>query len=351
MTNQSRRSILKLGGASIASAITTSVAGCTSVSNVLPGSSSAPKTVPEDVDIIAHGDIEATLNDDAVTKFVNRYLEIASENEYYEGPEDKEEALEEFEDEADLDMTKAKTATAFGKYPPEDGGDYDPYSAVRFKANWEEDDVVDALEEGYYEFDDTTHEDKTLYEPDQEYQTVWMGVLGSNEFVLGTEPAVKETIEVSVGETDSVDDDFANAYDESENEPFRFASKVPEDRLPSESVEVGEESVNPQQYATINYVVGSTYHDGDSVGARLKLLADDEGDAEDVKQALEGAISAAKAEIEDEETKDALDSLTVSQDGSVVVIEASKTVDEALELVDLVARRIFGLEAQSISKE
>ena len=353
MTNRSRRQLMKVSGAALASALTTSIAGCTTVSDSLPsiGSPSDMEKIPEDVDVVARGDVEATLEDDAVTTFVNRYLEIISQDEYYEGPEDKEDVLDEFEDETDLELQAADTAMGFSKYPPEDQRDYDPYIGLWLETDWSEDDVVDSLEDQGLEFDETTHEDETLYEPDQEYQTLYMGSLGSGEYVLGTEDAVEEAIEVYVDETDSVDDDFADAFDETADEPFRFVGTVPEGRLPSDSVDVGGDSVNPQDYATVNYVAGTAYHDGDDVGVTVKLLTESESDATDVKQGIEGAISATKAEVEDEDAEDALDSLEVSRDGAIVVVEAAKTVEEATELLEKVARRMVGVESQLIPQE
>ena len=69
MTNRSRRQLMKVSGAALASALTTSIAGCTTVSDSLPsiGSPSDMEKIPEDVDVVARGDVEATLEDDAGT--------------------------------------------------------------------------------------------------------------------------------------------------------------------------------------------------------------------------------------------------------------------------------------------
>lgn len=193
--------------------------------------------VPTEVSAVARGDVTKTLNDGAVTKFVNAYLGMLSERENYTGPTDKAALLDRFTQEAGIELDGASTAVGYLKYPQEgmatpDGG---PYAALWFEADWSEGDVVDALESGNLAFSEGSYGGQPLYEPDQEYQTQWLGITGEGTYVVGTEAAAKETIDVANGDAESFEGDLKEAYSDTRSAPFRFATSVPEGQIPEGS--------------------------------------------------------------------------------------------------------------------
>lgn len=337
---QTRRGVLQLCGGSIATVTTAGLAGC---SGPLDGGSSGGdgglSMVPSDAAVVARGDVTRTLQDSAVDRFVDAALEPLADAETYDGPTTKGEALDVFTEETGLNLDQAELAVGFGKYESADTGGY---SGLWFRADWSSEAVVEALTTEYRNYTEGDYNGSTVYEPDHDYGGSWLGIPASNAYVLGTETAVKETIDVADGEMDSVGGTLVDAYSSVRDAPFKFVSTVPSDSLPQRPFQIGDSSVDPQRFADVEHVAGATYHEDDVVGITLTLFAGDGDDAATIRDALEGAIAGAKGSVADETINDALEEITVERDGTKVTADVSGSVDRAVTLIETLANLLLG---------
>jgi hypothetical protein len=331
----SRRRFLKLGSAS-AVALTTSVAGCSAVQKAIFGGNGDLRMVPDGVSFAGRVDVADALDDAATTQVVDAVLGVAAERESYEGPANESAARERVRSTYGLDPENADTAVSFGTYPSAERDER--YDAVWFDAEWSEEGVREAVERSDVDLTAGTYGDKTVYEPTDDARDVRLGVLDTGTYVIGTESAVTDAIDVATGESDPVGDEFTGAYDAVRSAPVRFVSTVPADRLPSTTFETGGSTIDPQRLVPVDHVAGVTYQEDSSVALTLKLMTGSASDATDVQQALSGAISALETELSEGPLRSALDSLSVTSDGSTVVVEGTQSVEQATELVAAVAR-------------
>lgn len=329
----SRRRVLRLSGGVIA----TGLAGC--LGGTDSGADGGLSVVPAGVSAVARGDVTTTLQDSAVTRLVNAGLSPLAAAEGYRGPTSKAEILETFTGETGLDLAAAERAVGYLKYDTEPS---EGYLGFWFEADWTTEDVVDALSTDAMRFEEETYEGRPVYAPTEDFGTLWLGVPDSNAYVAGTESAVKETVDVATGAGEAVGGDLIGAYDSVRSAPFNFATTVPSGLLPQRPYQVGGSTIDPQRFVSVEHVAGATYHEGETVGIVLVLLTGGDSDAETVREALVGVVSAAQGAVRDETIAGALDEITVEQDGSRVRAEVSGSVDRAADLVETLAGLLLG---------
>lgn len=339
--SQSRRQFLRLSGASAAAVCT---AGCSSLSGLL-GSNSTPNggasgssqlsMVPQGVSAVARGDVTATLNDAAVTQFVNSSLSTLEQRESYTGPTTKNALLNEVSSQIGLDITKANTAVGFTKYATQNSSSQQPYLGLWLDASWTEQSFVDAFEQSGYRLQQQTYNGKTVYKPTKDYQTLWLGIVSQTAYVIGTEPAIKDTLDVSTGGMPSLGNGLSTAYSRVRSAPFRFATDVPDKVLPEETVQFGGTTINPQRFTGITHAAGATYHQENTAGIMVKLLTEGQNEAETVREALVGAIAAVESTTNNAQLRKAIGEVTVKQNGSTVVAQVAGSVDRATSIIKL----------------
>lgn len=339
MTDQtrSRRSFLRASAGLASVAAIGSTAGCLD-SVPFVGGGGQVNAVPEDANGIMYANLDAIRDDDGVKQVANAYYSAMAEYEYYDGPEDFEEALEDFEDNTDLDPSEAHTVVSFAGY----GGEYglldNEYSAVIVTADWSADDVTDSIAGGNdnVEFEEDTREGKTIYEPSEDYYS-YVGVLNDGRYVVGQEDAVEDTIDAVTGNDDGLEKEVKNAYSNTRSAPIRYASIMPDpgeyDSVP-ESYGRGENEVDLGVLEDVDSVSGSVYRNGDTRGFAATLAADDSDTASNLADIIDGAIAVYRDNAYDETAKDLADDLDVSQNGSSVTISFEKTISELTDLIE-----------------
>ncbi|MFB6072566.1 MAG: hypothetical protein ABEJ88_06320 [Halobacterium sp.] len=222
--------------------------------------------VPAGVSYVGRGDVSRTLNDAAVTQFTNAILGRFADNEYYSGPTSKTGLLNTFSNATGLEASGASTVVGFGKYGGGSTATSGPYYGFYIEAEWSTDAVVSALESGNFAFTESEYSGQTLYEAGRQYQQLWLGVTNEGSYVLVTEAAVKDTLDVAAGNADSVGSDMRSAFGAIRDAPFKFAAGVPASRLPSQEIDIGGSTIDPQRFASVSYVAGATYHEGNTAG-------------------------------------------------------------------------------------
>jgi len=337
MSNElTRRDLLRTGAGVSAVAALGGLAGCSALTGDGGGSESGVRGLPADAGAAAVIDAEAVRTDDATAALVNAFLDVQAEREYYDGPENYEAVLEEFENETGLDPEGASTLTPFFGW----GGEYSPvdseFAAARFEADWPTEDVVASLEENGGSYSDESYADGTLYEPDEDYRS-YLGVLGDGRYVVGTEAAVTDTLDVEAGEEDAISETLQSAYAETRTAPVRFVSGVPEDEVPESAGGQFDTSV----FRNVESVAGSVYADGDTRGIETTLAAGSESDAEDIADIIDGGLTVVEQEAP-EAVATELDAVAVTRDGTSVTVAYEATVDELTALVEETVGRSGG---------
>ena len=335
-TDSSRRSFLQAAGGLAAVAAAGSTAGCLDAVPFIGGGGQLA-AVPEDSSAIMYANVDTVREDEGVQTVTNAYLSARSESEWYDGPEDYEEALDEFEDDADLDPEGLHELVAFAEY----GGDYglvnNDYTAAIMEADWEIDDVIDSLEESNgVEYDEDEHSGQPFYEPEEDYAS-FAGVLSDDRIVVGQEDAVEDAIDADQGEDDGIDDELSGAYSDTRSAAVQYASVMPDpgeyDNVP-ETYGYGEEEVDLGVLEDVTTVAGSVYAEGDTRGIAVTMAADDEDAASDLADVTEGVLAYAEENTYNETAVDLIGDVEVSEDGTDVTVSFEKSVGELEDLID-----------------
>ena len=327
MTGPSRRDVLR-ASAGVGLAALTASAGCTEQLDGLTGGGGVgTDSAPASSQGVFTADVQGLLGDENTARLANAYLDVVSQNEYYDGPESYEAVLDEAEAQATLPPSELESVLGFGEFGSLGFGG-EAYAGVVFEAGWSESEVVDALEENGSTYTEGEYSGTTTYTNDSEYTDATLGILGDGRYVLGTTDAVEDAIDVVGGDGDSIGSALSGAYDATRDGYVRYGTELPDDSIPR-AIPAGDERVELDAYQRVTHSGGALYSNGDTVGIEVVFVAVDEQAAEAVVEQTEALVTVAKSlESTTEEVEAALDRLTVSQDGANVSITYETTVDE-----------------------
>ncbi|WP_136717527.1 twin-arginine translocation signal domain-containing protein [Halorientalis salina] len=330
----SRRDVLRTGAALSGLATLGSLAGCAGLLNSEnPGTGEDLTGVPESADAAAHADAAAVIDDDGTRSVVDAMLGVQAEKSWYSGPEDFEGMLSDFEAETGLDPDGVETVTPFFAWRSDSsyGSASREFYGMLFEADWDEDAVVDSLEDSYYDFEETDHADRPVYEPEYEHGN-WIGVVADGEYVIGSEDAVKDAIDVEHGDEDAMDENLRTAYADARSGPVAFVGTVPTDQLPDTSGPDDEFDLTTLD--DVETVAGAVYENGDNRGVETTFAAEDEDTAEDLASLLDGLFAFASDQAGDGALGSELDAVEVGQDGTDVVVSYEAAVAELVDVVE-----------------
>jgi hypothetical protein len=319
-------------------------AGCT---GVLGGDTGAGDdgakldSVPERADAIAYIDVDGMLEADQHRTLANTVFEsLANASESYDGPENVEGGLTEAQNTSGVDITEVDAVTSFSA-----SSESGEYSGAIVETSLSESAFVSATAENRpYNFTESAYNGQTLYEPTEvpRFETpTYIGVLGDGVYVTGTEDAVKDAIDTSVGDADPLGGDVLAAYEETADGFIRFASAVPQEELPTEAANRSV-PVDTRVFETVTMVSGSHTAEGESVGLTVHLQTESGADASDVRDATDGAVSLASAYVSDEQAQEQLRNIEVTKDGSMVTIDYTAEVPALQELIRTYIQQFAG---------
>jgi hypothetical protein len=304
------------------------------------GSSSALASVPDGVTLALTVDAEAVRNDDATKTLVNAWFEGRTEGTSRDDrPENYDDLLARFEDDFGLDPTAVSSLTPFFN-----GGSFYGFGAsggaAVVAADWSAEDITDSLSDSMgNSYEEDEHYGQPIYHPETDRYfgaAIWLGVLGDGEYVIGSEGAVRETIEVHLGEVESLDGRMQEAYGATRDAPVRFVLDLPLGLIPDE-IERDDTTVQLEPLNEVATVAGSVYRDGNTRGVEVTMAADDTDTAENLVDTVEGYIAFAEEGTEREALVEALNEVAVSRDGSDVVLRYESTVDDLADTVQAFA--------------
>lgn len=336
---------MRLGGA-LAGVLAVGTAGCIdTVQDVAGlGGGAALGTVPEDAESVFYIDVAGALSDETVESVVNSYFEAyaAQRRQYgsYDGPENLEDALSDFEDETDLDPESLKDVTGFYEYSGQS-----PSSetfGVIVNAEWSADDVQDAIEEAQHDGDveEDEYNGKTVFISENEYgPDSWVGVLDATTFAVGTETSVEAIIDVSVGDEDALGGDLKSAYNGLPSGYATYTTEVPNTSA-FDDMDQRREDVDVSTLKEVDYTGGSLYVDSETVGLEWQLIAGDSDEATEILETLEDGRDEMVAELEASDSDEAdtaieeLESIALDQDGNTVTVTYETTADDIEDFID-----------------
>lgn len=293
--------------------------------------------VPADVDAVIYvdGDI---VTDDATKTAMNTMLQQSPSSEV----DSYDDLLAQAENESDLDLKKFNEMIAFSKAPngSTTGVATSPstdYTGAIIYSEWSEDAFVNTTTtDAMVEYTETEYNGHTLHKPASQPEfgsADWIGVLDDGTFVVGTEQAVKDTIDVTEGNHDTFSGTLRSEYDSLNDGYVKFAVDVPQDQLSEDDFANPGSQLNTNVYANTDMVTGVYFTESESVTLRTHLIATDESAASDIKDVTDGGISLARGSLTNETVKNTLDAITVEQDGSKVTVEYEASVDRITALI------------------
>jgi len=337
MVTLQRRELLRSTAGLASVAAVGSTAGCLDSVPFVGGASGALDAIPEDADALMYANIDIIREDEGVETLTNTYLDKRSESDYYEGPEDFDAVLDEFEDESETDPTELHEITVFSEFGGEDYETFEQYGGAIIDADLTAENIKDSLENAdNIDFEEAEHSGSVVYEPEEE-GGLWVGALPSDEIIVGTEDAVHDAIDVKNGDEDALQGELKDAYTSTRDAPFRFATNMPDpDESGSipENSESGDDSIDFSPLEDINTIGGSVYRDGDTRGMEVTMNAEDESAAEDVAEMLNDVRDEIESETENEDAEAILGDVTIEQNGSSVTTSLEKTISELEELIE-----------------
>ncbi|WP_136688010.1 hypothetical protein [Halorhabdus amylolytica] len=279
------------------------------------GGSASLDAVPEDVDIVMYAD-GGIVDDDTTKTMVNGVLEMSSQDPSYSGPSNYDELLSEANSETALDVDAFDSATMFATYP-EGSAATAEYAGAVIESDWTEDDLVNSIEETGGSVQEQTYAGTTVYVQTSEFGTdTWLAPLGDGTFVVGTEVAVTDAIDVENGDANALSGDLRSSFTDLRDGYVKFAATLPEDA----SGQAGSIPQGGRLAQNVRAASGVYYTSGEDVGMEVHLTGTDQSSAESVKESIDGLLSFAAVGAQDSPTADLIDAMEVSQDGQQVTI-------------------------------
>ncbi|MDS0282121.1 hypothetical protein [Haloarcula onubensis] len=296
--------------------------------------------VPATADAVVDANVDALRRDDGMRTLTTAALQQRAQyqsGEAADGPRTADALLADVETEFDADPAKVHRAVAFGDVGSAGDELFDGYAGVVLGAELS----AEAVKSGIENIDDVAfdelHESGTVvYEPDTA-DGPWVGALGSNRVVVGTEAAVYDVVDVTNGETAAVGGPVGDAYADTRDGRLRFAGRLPDpsdDGAVPRSVGDAGQSIDLSPLGSVTTLAGAVYRDGDVRGLSATLSAADAAAARDVARVVRKLRERAEAELRDDAVADLVGGVAVERDGATVSTSVERTVGELQSLVD-----------------
>jgi hypothetical protein len=281
--------------------------------------------VPAGSDTVTYVNVDQARSDRAIRKVLDTALEVSPG-----GADSTDEALAEFENETGLDPADLHHATGFSRYEDATGEGASDYSATIVRTDWTESAVVEATEDENVTLSERAFMGHTVYEPTGGVDVAdsWLAVLDDGTYVLGTENATKDVVAVSEGEMDPVEGEVRSSFESTRAGYLMFATRVPEQRLPSDL-----DDVDAGKYGDVKLLTGAYYAKRNALGVEMTMHASNEEAADDIQDETLGALKLFRAGLQNEKLQSALRDVTIEQQGTDVVVTYEDSADSIQEVV------------------
>lgn len=289
---------------------------------------SAVDQVPDGVDTVMR--VDAAIADDETTRqLANAGAEQVAAGG---GPDNTSEAMAEFENETGLDPDGVDEIVVYGKQSSGMSMGGADYTGIVVHADWNNDDVVAALRnDSDGEYEEVTYKDQRVLRPAEDTfgTDEWFAVLGDGQYVLGTETAVKDAVDVTAGDAQAFDGRLRSAYDDSRDGLVKAAVLVPEQQVPSS----GAMGMDVSKYRKVDAVSAVYYTESNAAGVEMRMFANSTEGARDVADVTDGALSIAGGTVENETVKETVRSVEVTREDATVVVSYEESIDTLSDLL------------------
>lgn len=273
------------------------------------------ESVPEDVDYVGYLEPDTMHEDEERAESTRRGLRFQSAVQFYDGPDFP--ASFAVQAEGDLDPEAVAWVTYFGR---SNGSDYD---ARVVQSNWSTDDLLTAVEDRHdVELEEGEYRGLTLYTGDGRA----VAVLSGDTHVVGNETAVRDAVDVAVGETEPFDGELREQFEATDDGYVRFAYRFRPSNVPDYPF-VGEDVRNLQ------YVSGAYSLNGSDMGVRTTLTAEDDQSARSIRSILNAGITFYRVETENATLSEELDRIELEQSDRRLVISYESSPERFRVLV------------------
>lgn len=302
-------------------------------------STTALDVVPQTSDALVYADTDTLRRDDGLRTLTTAALQQHAQYTAGEDagrPRDVDELLSDLEADFERDPETVHRATIFGDVGSEEL--FSGYAGVVFAAELRAEDVKSGIKNmDDVEFTELRASGTVVYEPDAE-DGPWVGALGPDRVVVGTEAAVADVVDVANGETSAIGEPVRGAYEDSREAPVRFASRLPDptdnEGVPARLDRSGRGSVDLTPLDHTTTLAGAVYRDGDVRGLETTLDAADDAAASDVASVVRELREYTQSKLRDDAVADIVGDITVERDGATVTTSVSRTVSELASLVE-----------------
>ncbi|WP_424019625.1 hypothetical protein ACOZ4N_09180 [Halorientalis pallida] len=322
---------------------------------VLDGGDEMIDRVPGEADTVVYVD-PGVVSDPTTKRMINATLEPFAAQESYEGPADYGELMAEYDNETgenELALSKLNSVMVYGSTARNESGD--EYYGVIVDSEWENSNFVETVRNDS-NLSETSYEGYTVYvnESGADGQAELLGVLGEGLYVMGTEAAVEDAIDVDRGASDPISGDLRRTYRNTRDGYIQFAtsleaSDINDSTLPGNAGGYSREQVR-DIFEDTHTVAGSYYTDGDTIGFETRFGTNGEGTASDLTNLIDAGVVRAKNNATNESVVSFYDSVSVNQDGADAVMRIevdSDTVAEAIQSIVEPFARLLGSFGQS----
>ncbi|WP_262179887.1 hypothetical protein [Haloarcula laminariae] len=323
------------------------LASATAIGTVAGRHNPAPSTAPPDVvpttaDGLIDANIDLLRQDDGLrtltTAALQQRTQYASAEVTAESPRDVDALLADVKAEFDTDPEKVHRATAFGDVGADGSELFDGYAGVVLNAELSAEDIKSGIANlDNVAFTELDASGTVVYEPESA-DGPWVGGLGSDRVVVGTEAAVYDAVDVRNGEAAAASERLEGAFADTRDGPVRFAGRLPDpsdnDAVPA-SVDVGGgRSIDLTPLDHVSTLGGAVYRDGDVRGLETTLDASDIAAASDVTSLVSRLRDRLESKLQDATVADIVGDVAVERDGATVTASVERTTEELRSLVE-----------------
>lgn len=325
------------------------LAGCVDALDSDDGAGDDLEYVPEEANMLIGVDMQMA-TDSEFQQYIDGvndvFMDEFGEPMFDEGPED---FIDTFEEESGLDYAQAGSALVFGDMEEDPAAEDEV--AVIIESGWDADEFVDAAADTEpYDYELTEYAgEEVLYVPDDTStfgEQAYIGVLPGNLIVVGDEQMVTASLDIAYDGASSLSGPVVDLYGSMDDSGMVMTMDaedvIDEDDLPDEIPDEDEDLLppefDPQQFGEMEAIGAAFYAGGNAFHLDTAFEFSTEGDAGEIADVIDGALSLWAGEIEaetgDEELADQLRDIEVTQDGTTVTTGYSINVDELVDITE-----------------
>lgn len=193
-------------------------AGCSGLIGSDSVDDSAPlDDIPEEADGIVHFQT-GVLTDSTTESLMDGLAEMDAPEDVDDGldePDSWDEAIDEFEDETDIDIDDVHSLTVFVGDEELEGSEEYTGIIVQSDLNWEDFENAADEEVETDDIEEDSYNDVTVYIEDDEFSDIdsWIADFGDGTFALGPEPVIRDVIDTNQGDGPGIDDNLRDTYE------------------------------------------------------------------------------------------------------------------------------------------